>query len=122
MAAHGYSREAIVRYAGTQYSKKQYMPFASMTLPGMIKSVSPDFKLLSVSCQVAVPEAFVALGASKDYESALSNVLRFSCDTDTVMAITGAVAAALYGKIEYQGISGAKYLEMKGALKILSEN
>ena len=120
MAAHGYSRDDIISYASHHYDSGSYMPYASMTVDQMLAEVNPHIKLMSVTCQTAVPEAFVALNSSEDYESSLKCTLRYPCDTDTVMAITGGIAAALYGNVEYQGVAGEEYLKAKDALGIIS--
>lgn len=51
-----------------------------------------------VSCQGSLPLAIRCFMESCDYKSCLRNVLSFKCDTNTVAAIAGAIAAAYYKK------------------------
>ena len=51
------------------------------------------------SCQKTVPEALVAFLDSTDFEDALRKAISMGGDSDTVGAITGAVAEAFYGGV-----------------------
>ncbi len=52
-----------------------------------------------VSCQGSVPQAVVAFLESRDFEDALRNAISIGGDSDTIGAMTGAIAEAFYGKI-----------------------
>lgn len=54
------------------------------------------------SCQGTVPESIIAFLDSKDYEDALRLCISLGGDSDTMGAITGAIAGAYYGKIPYR--------------------
>lgn len=64
-----------------------------------------DFKLDSirehysfdVSCQGSVPQALEAFFESSSFEDAIKNAVSIGGDSDTIAAITGAVAGAYYG-------------------------
>lgn len=49
------------------------------------------------TCQETVPQALEAFFESKDYEDAIRNGVSIGGDSDTIGAITGAVAEAYYG-------------------------
>lgn len=49
------------------------------------------------TCQQTVPQAFEAFFESKDFEDAIRNAISIGGDSDTLAAITGAVAQAYYG-------------------------
>ena len=50
-----------------------------------------------VSCQGTVPQALVAFFESESFEDAIRNAISIGGDSDTIAAITGAVAEAYYG-------------------------
>lgn len=52
---------------------------------------------MSSDCATAVPLAWINFYESKNFEECLRNSLRYDTDTDTVMAISGGIAAAFYG-------------------------
>ena len=49
------------------------------------------------TCQVTVPQSFVCFLESTDFEDALRNAVSIGGDSDTIGAITGALAEAAYG-------------------------
>ena len=49
------------------------------------------------TCQKTIPEAITAFLESTDYEDAIRNAVSLGGDTDTLAAITGAIAEAYYG-------------------------
>lgn len=50
-----------------------------------------------VSCQGSVPQAFASLYESVGYEDAVRNAISLGGDSDTIGAITGGMAQAVYG-------------------------
>jgi type I restriction enzyme M protein len=50
-----------------------------------------------VSCQGSVPHALEAFFESTSFEDAIQNAISIGGDSDTIGAITGAVAEAFYG-------------------------
>ncbi len=52
-----------------------------------------------VSCQGSVPESIIAFLESNDFEDAVRKSISLGGDTDTMAAITGAVAEAYYGEV-----------------------
>ena len=49
------------------------------------------------TCQDSVPQAFEAFFESESFEDAIRNAISIGGDSDTLAAITGAVAEAYYG-------------------------
>jgi type I restriction enzyme M protein len=49
------------------------------------------------SCQGTVPQALAAFYESTDFEDAIRNAISIGGDSDTIAAITGAIAGAYYG-------------------------
>jgi len=49
------------------------------------------------SCQETVPEAIIAFLQSADFEDAIRNAVSLGGDSDTLAAITGSIAEAVYG-------------------------
>ncbi|MBN2338532.1 MAG: ADP-ribosylglycohydrolase family protein, partial [Acidobacteria bacterium] len=52
-----------------------------------------------VSCQGTVPEAIIAFLEADSYEDAVRNAVSLGGDSDTLAAISGAIAEAHYGGI-----------------------
>ena len=49
------------------------------------------------TCQQTVPEAIIAFLESGDFESAIRGAISIGGDSDTIAAMTGALAEAAYG-------------------------
>ncbi len=63
------------------------------------------------SCQGTVPQALEAFFEAESYEDAVRNAVSIGGDSDTIAAITGAVAEAYYGIPEDIKIKGLSYLD-----------
>ncbi len=63
-----------------------------------LDAIRPIYRF-DVSCQGSVPQAVVAFLESRDFEDALRNAISIGGDSDTLGAMTGAIAEAFYGKI-----------------------
>lgn len=61
-----------------------------------LDSIREDY-FFDVSCQGSVPQALEAFFESRDYEDAVRGAVSIGGDSDTIAAITGAVAGAYYG-------------------------
>ncbi|MBR3821972.1 MAG: ADP-ribosylglycohydrolase family protein, partial [Kiritimatiellae bacterium] len=61
-----------------------------------IDEIRPHYKF-DVSCQGSVPQALQAFFESTSFEDAIRNAISIGGDSDTIAAITGAVAGAYYG-------------------------
>lgn len=73
-----------------QYISKYY------TIDFTIDEIRPTYDY-DITCQGAVPQAMQAFFESKSFEDAIRNVISIGGDSDTLAAITGAVAEAYYG-------------------------
>ena len=54
-----------------------------------------------VSCQKSVPEAIIAFLEAEDFEDAIRNAISLGGDSDTIAAITGAIAEGMWGTPEH---------------------
>lgn len=61
-----------------------------------LDSIRSEYRF-DVSCQGSVPQAMEAFFESLDFEDAIRNAVSIGGDSDTIAAITGAVAEAYYG-------------------------
>ena len=86
MALNGATKEEIRQHILDNYYNIDY------TLDDIRESYHFD-----VSCQGSVPQALQAFFESEDYEDAIRNAISIGGDSDTIAAITGAVACAYYG-------------------------
>lgn len=86
MALHGSTKEEIRQHILDNYYNIDF------TLDSIRDSYHFD-----VSCQGSVPQALQAFFESIDYEDAIRNAISIGGDSDTIGAITGAVACAYYG-------------------------
>jgi type I restriction enzyme M protein len=86
MALHGSTKEEIRQYILDNYYQIDFT----------IDSIR-DYYDFDVSCQGSVPQALQAFFESESYEDAIRNAISIGGDSDTIAAITGAVAGAYYG-------------------------
>ena len=61
-----------------------------------VDEIRPDYKF-NETCQETVPEALTCALEAHDFESAIRNAISIGGDSDTVAAIAGSVAEALFG-------------------------
>ena len=61
-----------------------------------LDAIRPGYEF-DVTCQGSVPQALEAFFESTGFEDAVRNAVSIGGDSDTVAAITGAVAEAFYG-------------------------
>lgn len=111
LALRGATKQQILSYVLKHYSdgyhtneeweQRSWMA-PDLTIDELIK-IQPHTN--SVTCQEAVPEAIINFIHSTDYESCMRNAFRYQCDSDTVNAIAGGIAAAFYGVIECSSLT-----------------
>ena len=97
MAKQGADMQAIRDYIDAKYYPMDF------TLDGI-----RDSYMFNETCQNTVPQALMAFFESTSYEDAIRNAISIGGDSDTLAAITGAVAECYYGipqKLREQGIS-----------------
>ena len=86
LARNGCSKEDIANYIQTNY----------YDLCDCVEDLQADYDWDS-SCQGTVPQALQCFFESESFEDAVRNAISIGGDSDTIGAITGAVAEAYYG-------------------------
>lgn len=71
--------------------------------------IRPDYRF-NESCQETVPQALVCALAATSYEDAIRNAISIGGDSDTVAAIAGGVAEAMFGVPSDVAVRGWSYL------------
>lgn len=100
MALHG-ADKAEIRKAMEKYYKLDFT----------LDEIRPTYEF-NESCQDTVPQALQAFFEAKDFEDAIRNGVSIGGDTDTIGAITGAVAGAYYGVPEAIAAKTWEYLDV----------
>lgn len=100
LALHGVDKKDILQYMSSYYQDKDLdgEPYRIRTDTDLDRMAKEKllYTYVSVRAQETVPEAIINLRYSDSYESCIRNVFRYACDSDTVGAISGGIAAALY--------------------------
>jgi ADP-ribosylglycohydrolase len=89
LARTGKSKEEIKQYIATTFN---------YDLNRTCDEIRPDY-CFDVTCQGSVPESIIAFLESKDFESAIRLAVSLGGDSDTIAAMTGAIAEAFYGSV-----------------------
>lgn len=87
LARHGASKSDIKVYIESEFG---------YSLSRTLDEIRPSYRHVE-DCMHTMPEAFTCFLEADDYESAIRNVMYIGGDTDTLGAITGAVAEAMWG-------------------------
>ena len=80
------------------------------TLDFTLDEIRPTYEF-DVTCQGTVPQAMQAFFESESFEDAIRNAISIGGDSDTLAAITGAVAEGYYGMPEGLKESALSYLD-----------
>ena len=93
-------------------SKKEIKDYISKyyTLDFTLDEIRPTYTY-DITCQGTVPQAMVAFLESTSFEDAIRNAISIGGDSDTMGAITGAVAEACYGIDEDLKETALSYLD-----------
>lgn len=102
LAKSGKSKEEIKTYFQENYYEIGFT----------LDQIRKDYKL-DVSCQGSIPVALEAFFESNDFEDAIRNAISVGGDSDTIAAMTGAVAEAYYGVPEGMIESAIDYLDSR---------
>lgn len=86
LARQGASRDEIRKHIVQQY----------YALDFTLDEIRPDYRF-DVSCQGSVPQAIEAFLESASFEHAIRLAISIGGDSDTIAAMTGAIAGAFYG-------------------------
>lgn len=108
MARHGASIPEIRKVFAEQYYPIDFT----------LDEIRPHYPWGAL-CSNTVPQAMEAFFESNGYEDAIRNAISIGGDSDTIGAITGAVAEAYYGVPEEIRAEGLTYLtdELRGVLE-----
>ena len=90
LARTGSTKEQIAHYL-----RQNYYP-----LDFTLDEIRPHY-FFDVSCQGSVPQALMAFLESESFEDTIRNAVSIGGDSDTIAAMTGAVAEAYYGIPEH---------------------
>ena len=89
-----------------EHIEKKYGYNLSQTLD----EIRPGYDF-DVTCQGSVPQAIIAFLESTDFEDAIRNAISIGGDSDTVAAITGSIAEAVYGIPDWIKEKALSYLD-----------
>lgn len=87
LARAGSSKDSIKAYIEGKYG---------YDLSRTLDEIRPVYRF-NESCQETVPEAIIAFLESTDFKNAIRNSISLGGDSDTLAAITGSIAEAVYG-------------------------
>lgn len=100
LALNGYKKKEIKQYIEENYYSLKFKE----------RDLFKNYKF-NETCQETVPQCIFAFLISKSYEDAIRKVISWGGDTDTMGAITGAMAEAFYGIPEDIKEIGLSYLD-----------
>ena len=80
------------------------------TIDFTLDEIRPDYDFIEI-CQESVPQALQAFFESNSFEDAIRNAISIGGDSDTIGAITGAIAEAYYGADEDMKETALSYLD-----------
>ena len=89
LARQGVSKSGIQDYVEEKFSYNLHRTLAE---------IRPGYRF-DVSCDGSVPEAIIAFLESSSFEDAIRKAISLGGDSDTIAAISGAIAHAFYGEI-----------------------
>jgi len=87
MARKGKNKQEIKNYVVNQFE---------YNLNFTLDAIRPKYRT-DLSCQGSVPQALLAFLESEDFEDAIRNAVSIGGDSDTIAAMTGAMAEGFYG-------------------------
>ena len=85
LARTGSGKDEVRKYVESTYRKIDFT----------LDEIRPSYRF-DVSCQGSVPQALAAFFEAGDFEDAIRNAISIGGDSDTIGAITGAVAGAFW--------------------------
>lgn len=99
----------LARTGATMDEIKKYIS-KYYTINFTIDEIRPVY-IFNETCQETVPQAMQAFFESNSFEDAIRNAISIGGDSDTLAAITGAVAEAYYGIPDHLKESALSYLD-----------
>lgn len=100
MARSGFSRKSIRGYVSETFS---------YDMARSVDEIRPTYRF-NETCQRTVPEALICALEAESFEDAIRNAISIGGDSDTVAAIAGGVAEALFGIPDDIAARGWQYL------------
>lgn len=100
----------LARVGQTKEQIKSYIENTYYKIPFTLADIRPTYEF-EPTCGKTVPQALEAFFESVDFEDAISNGVSIGGDSDTLCAITGAVAEAYYGIDEDLRQTGLSFLD-----------
>ena len=100
----------MARTGASKDENRQYVSENYYALDFTLDEIRPTYSFKS-SCAETVPQAVVAFLESTDFEDAIRNAISIGGDSDTLGAITGAIAEAYYGIPEDIQEAGLSHLD-----------
>lgn len=100
----------LARTGSTMEEIKEYVS-RFYTIDFTLDEIREDYDFYAI-CQKSVPQAFEAFFESTSFEDAIRNAISIGGDSDTIAAITGAVAEAYYGADEEIKETALSYLDI----------
>ena len=97
MARFGATKDEILNYVSQFYDESLCVDHPLVPLNNMRQQKIYIYE--ATTCQGAVPLAIRCFYESENYIDCLNKVISMYCDTDTVCAIAGGIAAAYYGTL-----------------------
>ena len=101
LARTGHTKDEIRAYVEREFG---------YDLGQTLDEIRPFYRF-DVSCQGTVPQAITAFLESVDFEDAIRNAISLGGDSDTLAAITGAIAQAAYGVPQWIKDKAWEYLD-----------
>ena len=93
-----------VYLAKNKKSKKEIRDFVELNfydLDFTLDEIRAEYDY-DLACQASVPQAVVAFLESEDFEDAIRNAISIGGDSDTIAAMTGAIALSYYGEMDWE--------------------
>ncbi len=100
----------LARTGKTVQEIKEYITKHYYSISFTLDEIRPTYRF-NETCQDTVPQALQAFFESTDFEDAIRNAISIGGDSDTIGAITGAVAEAYYGIPEEMKRQAYTYLD-----------
>lgn len=100
MALHGSTKEQICECIARDYYPLNFT----------LDEIRPTY-ISNEICQDTIPQAVKAFQESVDFEDAIRNAISIGGDSDTLAAITGAIAGAYYGVPDAIRVKAESYLD-----------
>lgn len=93
-----------------KYMKEHIEKTYEYDLSQTLDEIRPTYSF-NETCQRTVPQAIIAFLESTDYEDAIRNAISLGGDSDTLAAITGGIAEAVYGVPQWMRDKAWEYLD-----------